>query len=522
MMLPGEVTMIPVYLLWNKIGQLHRSTTRVLPHIGVGTQYPLWVPNIFGSAFYIFLQRQFFLGIPRDYFEAARMDGDSYFSMFWRIALPLAKPALIVTFIFEVQAKWFDLITPLIYLRDQALFTAPLGMKILLDRFNNVGGGEGDYQVIMAGTLLLVLPMVILFAAFQQYFIRGHRDAGPEGVAAGVGGCTAAVGGGTDPPRPADPRPRHRRDEARGGRRRRAPARVHGRSSSRRRTAQRGPRRRLERLFELGAARSPRRASTWADIARGRDRLRRPARRRARGPDRAAAPARLGATCRVDELAERALGRPAVLENDATAAAAGEHRYGAGGGARDMVYLTHLDRRRRRRRPRRPALPRRERERRRARPRDRRLARPRVPRLRPARLPRGVRLGHVDRRARSRGGARTCGDRRATSPPPPARATPSRDAVWDETIEALACGVTSIVNLFEPELVVLGGGVSRAGEQLLAPVRERVQARGDRPAAGARVALVRAALGDAVGVVGAGGRRRHERTERRIEHASLG
>jgi multiple sugar transport system permease protein len=180
LMLPGEVTMIPVYLLWNHIGKFTLEHP-VLPHIGTGTQYPLWVPNAFGSACYIFLQRQFFMGIPRDYFEAARMDGDGYFSMFWRIALPLAKPALIVTFIFEIQAKWFDLITPLIYLRDQALFTAPLGMKILLDRFNAGGGGEGDYQVIMAGTFLLILPMVILFAAFQKYFIRGIAVQGRKG-----------------------------------------------------------------------------------------------------------------------------------------------------------------------------------------------------------------------------------------------------------------------------------------------------------------------------------------------------
>src|SRR5215216_7881914 len=107
MMLPGAVTMIPTYLLWN--GEVWR-------HLGIdysfiNTQYPLWVPNLFGSAFYIFLQRQFFLGIPREYFEAARMDGDNFFTMFWRIALPLAKPALIVAFIFEVQAKWFDLMT---------------------------------------------------------------------------------------------------------------------------------------------------------------------------------------------------------------------------------------------------------------------------------------------------------------------------------------------------------------------------------------------------------------------------
>jgi multiple sugar transport system permease protein len=180
LMLPGEVTMIPVYLLWNHIGRFTLAHSW-LPHIGTGTQYPLWVPNAFGSAFYIFLIRQFFLGIPRDYFEAARMDGDSYFSMFRRIALPLAKPALIVTFIFEVQAKWFDLMSPLIYLRDTATFTVPLGLKILLDRFNPTGGGEGDYQVIVAGTLLLVLPMVLLFGLFQKYFIRGIAVQGRKG-----------------------------------------------------------------------------------------------------------------------------------------------------------------------------------------------------------------------------------------------------------------------------------------------------------------------------------------------------
>ena len=180
MMLPGQVTMIPVYLLWNHIGKFTIAHSW-LPHIGTGTQYPLWVPNLFGSAFYIFLQRQFFMGIPRDYFEAARMDGDNYWTMFWRISVPLAKPALIVTFIFEVQAKWFDLMTPLIYLRDEVTFTAPLGLKTLLDRFNAAGGGIGDYQVIMAGTVLIVLPMVILFAAFQKYFIRGISVQGRKG-----------------------------------------------------------------------------------------------------------------------------------------------------------------------------------------------------------------------------------------------------------------------------------------------------------------------------------------------------
>jgi multiple sugar transport system permease protein len=101
--------------------------------------------------------------------------------MFRRIALPLAKPALIVTFIFEVKTKWFDLITPLIYLRDISTFTAPLGIKLIVDKFNLAGGSVPEYQLIVAGTLLLVLPMVILFAIFQKYFIRGIAVQGRKG-----------------------------------------------------------------------------------------------------------------------------------------------------------------------------------------------------------------------------------------------------------------------------------------------------------------------------------------------------
>src|SRR5215213_9229475 len=180
MMLPGAVTMIPTYLIWTHIGDFTEAHS-ALPHIGVNTQYPLWVPNMFGSAFYIFLQRQFFLGIPRSLFEAARIDGDSYFSMFRRIALPLAKPALIVTFIFEIQAKWFDLITPLIYLTEDKLYTLPLGIKVLLDRYGVGGGGEGEWNIIVAGTVILVVPMVIIFALFQRYFVSGITTQGGKG-----------------------------------------------------------------------------------------------------------------------------------------------------------------------------------------------------------------------------------------------------------------------------------------------------------------------------------------------------
>ena len=183
MMLPGAVTMIPVYLIWNKLTVMTGAAGQLafLPDIGVNTQYPLWVPNLFGSAFYIFLLRQFFLGIPRDLFEAARIDGDGYWSMFRRIALPLAKPALIVVFIFEIQAKWFDLMTPLIYLRDTTLYTLPLGLKTILDQQGLGGGGEGRWEIIMAGTLLTVLPMLILFAIFQRFFIEGIATEGRKG-----------------------------------------------------------------------------------------------------------------------------------------------------------------------------------------------------------------------------------------------------------------------------------------------------------------------------------------------------
>lgn len=180
MMLPPQVTMIPVYLLWNEIGKFTLDHAW-LPHIGTNTQYPLWVPNLFSSAFYVFLLRQFFLGIPREYFEAARIDGDNYLTMFWRIALPLAKPALIVTVVFELQAKWFDLMTPLIYLRDEALYTFPLGLKTVLDQFGQGGGGEAEWQIVIAATVLGVLPMIIIFAIFQRYFVEGIATQGRKG-----------------------------------------------------------------------------------------------------------------------------------------------------------------------------------------------------------------------------------------------------------------------------------------------------------------------------------------------------
>jgi glucokinase len=200
------------------------------------------------------------------------------------------------------------------------------------------------------------------------------------------------------------------------------------------------------------------------------------------------------------ERAEQALGRPAVLENDATAAAAGEHRFGAGAGTRNMIYLTIstgvgggsvVD-----------------------------------GRLYRGATGNGGELGHVtvDWHGRE---CRGCGRRgcleayvsgtsiaeraaeagltgaTAADVAAAARAGEARAvAVWDETVEALACGLTSIVNLFEPQLVVLGGGVIRTGEQLLGPVREAVRASAMGPA-GRAAEIVASAFGDRVGVAGA-------------------
>ena len=166
MMLPTAVTMIPVYLIWNSVGL-------------ATTQVPLWAANLFGSAFYIFLLRQFFLGLPRDLFEAARIDGASYWGLFWRIAVPLCKPALIVTFVFELKASWSDLLKPLIYLRDDDLFTIPRGLKAISDQFGQAG--EQQWEIVLAGSVITTLPMVIVFFLGQRYFIEGIATQGRKG-----------------------------------------------------------------------------------------------------------------------------------------------------------------------------------------------------------------------------------------------------------------------------------------------------------------------------------------------------
>nr|WP_314844496.1 carbohydrate ABC transporter permease [uncultured Microbacterium sp.] len=170
MMLPGAVTMIPIYLIWKETGLL-------------GTWVPLWGMNLFGSAFYIFLQRQFFLGLPRDLFEAARLDGASYWKMFWRIAMPLSIPSFVIVFLFEFQASWNNLQSALIYLNAGSPedFTAPLGIAYAMTKYSPTAGGHGDYQYVMVAALIVTLPMLLLFAFGQRYFIEGVATQGRKG-----------------------------------------------------------------------------------------------------------------------------------------------------------------------------------------------------------------------------------------------------------------------------------------------------------------------------------------------------
>ncbi|MBF0816390.1 carbohydrate ABC transporter permease [Microbacterium paludicola] len=166
MMLPGAVTMIPTFLIWNSLG-------------AVNTLTPMWAHNLFGSAFYIFLLRQFMLSLPRDLFDAARVDGANPWQVFWRVTLPLTRPALAVTVVFEVQAVWTDLMRALIYLRDSATFTVPRGLKALVDNFGF--GGEWHWEILITASVITTIPMIILFFAAQKHIIEGVVAGGVKG-----------------------------------------------------------------------------------------------------------------------------------------------------------------------------------------------------------------------------------------------------------------------------------------------------------------------------------------------------
>jgi len=162
MMLPAQVTMIPTFILFKELGWIN-------------TYLPLTVPFFFGGAFYIFLLRQFFLTIPKELSEAAKIDGCPEFFIFSRIFLPLSKPALATLAIFTFMGTWNDFLGPLIYLNDDDLFTLALGLRSFQMRHGT------RWNVMMAASIIVMMPTIILFFTCQRYFIEGITLTGVKG-----------------------------------------------------------------------------------------------------------------------------------------------------------------------------------------------------------------------------------------------------------------------------------------------------------------------------------------------------
>lgn len=162
MMLPAQVTMIPVFTIFVK---LH----------WVDTFLPLIVPSFLGSAFFIFLLRQFFMGIPRELSEAARLDGCSEFAIYRRIVMPLSKPALATVGLFTFMGAWNDFLNPLIYLLDESKYTLSLGLAMFTGQYGN------EYGMLMAVSAVFTLPIIVLFFFTQRTFIQGMTMSGIKG-----------------------------------------------------------------------------------------------------------------------------------------------------------------------------------------------------------------------------------------------------------------------------------------------------------------------------------------------------
>jgi multiple sugar transport system permease protein len=154
--IPFPVTLIPMFDLYANLGW-------------VNTWLPLIVPNMFASAFFTFLLRQFLLQIPRDMLDAARLDGASEWSIVWRLVFPTALPALTAVAIFAAVGAWNDFMGPLIYLQDVDLQTLSIGLQT----FRQTNAQDIQFNELMAASFLVILPLVILFFIFQRYFLKG-------------------------------------------------------------------------------------------------------------------------------------------------------------------------------------------------------------------------------------------------------------------------------------------------------------------------------------------------------------
>ena len=161
MMIPGAVTMIPVFILLRTLGW-------------VDTYKAVILPGIF-TAYGTFLLRQFFLTMPKELEDAAKIDGCSYFGIFWRIILPLSKPALATLTTFTFMGSWLNFMWPLVVLNTHEKFTLPVGLSYFQSLHTT------DWTLLMAGSVMMILPILIVFILTQRYFVEGIKLTGIKG-----------------------------------------------------------------------------------------------------------------------------------------------------------------------------------------------------------------------------------------------------------------------------------------------------------------------------------------------------
>ncbi len=162
MILPGQVTLIPTFAIFKWLGW-------------IGSYRPLVVPAFFGSAFFIFLLRQFFLTLPNELSDAARIDGCSEFGAYWRIILPLSRPALVTVALFTFIGTWNDFLGPLLYLSDERSYTLSMGLQFFVSQHG------AEWGMLMAASTVMTLPILVIFFLAQGTFIQGVTLSGIKG-----------------------------------------------------------------------------------------------------------------------------------------------------------------------------------------------------------------------------------------------------------------------------------------------------------------------------------------------------
>ncbi|MCY4081548.1 MAG: carbohydrate ABC transporter permease [Caldilineaceae bacterium] len=162
-MIPFPVTMIPLYVLFARIGWIN-------------TYLPLVLPLFFGVPFYIFLLRQFFMTIPGELTDAARIDGASEPRIYWQLILPLTKPALATVVLFQFLSSWSDFLGPLLYLRDSDMFTIAVGLQMFHSEHDT------EFHLLMAASTILTVPIIVIFYLVQRTFIQGITLTGLQGT----------------------------------------------------------------------------------------------------------------------------------------------------------------------------------------------------------------------------------------------------------------------------------------------------------------------------------------------------